>query len=509
MKKLIDFFTSRLVLVSLSLLLQLVFLLLIVLRVSVAHIYLYLGMQLLSLVTVFWIIAKRDNPSYKIAWIVPIMAMPLFGSILYLVFGNTVTGIKRDRRLRRYAYEIREKERQVIGTDIADLSALPPHLKRQANYVTRVAGHPVWKNTQVEYFPRGEDFWQGLLRELRQAEKFIFLEYFIVEEGEMWDPILEVLTQKAKAGVDVRLMFDDLGCIRTLPPRYEKKLKEADIRCRVFNPFRPRLNSMFNYRDHRKITVIDGDVAFCGGINLADEYINRKPRFGHWKDTAVLLRGDAAWNLTSLFLQMWGWWEKKLPDYEKFRPSGKIYGDDGFVQPYGDSPVDGVNIAENIYLQIINNAKRYVYITTPYLILDNEMITALTVAAESGVDVRIITPHIPDKWYVHAVSRSYYRQLIDSGVRIYEYTPGFIHGKMFVADDEVATVGTVNMDYRSFYLHYECGVVLYQNSAIRKVREDILRTVDVSEAVHPKADERLSVLRRIGRAFLRAFAPLM
>ena len=509
MKKLFDFLTGRLVIISLLILLQLTFLLLAVFRFSMDTVYIYLGLQALSFAMVLWIITKQDNPSYKIAWIVPIMAVPLFGGILYLIFGNTTTGIRRDRRIRSYAYQQKIQGRTVIGTDVADLSALPPHLRRQAAYVAKVGDHPVWKNTQTEYFPRGEDFWEALLRELRQAKKFIFMEYFIIEKGEMWDSILEVLIQKAQEGVDVRLLFDDLGCIRTLPHRYDKKLEEAGIRCQVFNPLRPRLNSMFNYRDHRKITVIDGDVGFCGGINLADEYVNRKERFGHWKDTAVLLRGDGVWNLTIMFLQLWGWRDKKLPDYETFRPSGRLYGDDGYVQPYGDSPVDGVNIAENIYLQILNNAKRYVYITTPYLILDNEMITALTLAAQSGVDVRIVTPHIPDKKYVHAVSRSNYRQLIEAGVRIYEYTPGFIHGKMFVADDEVATVGTVNMDFRSFYLHYECGVILYQNSAIRHVKEDILRTIDISQSVHPKEDEKLSLLRRLGRAILKAFAPLM
>ncbi len=510
MKKVLKFLCSRLVIVTLAILVQFCFLLFIVLKLSTYGLYAYVSLQLISLVVVLWIVTKRDNPSYKIAWIIAILIFPFFGGIFYLVFGNKTMDKKQAQRIRDYAYKQVEESHQVTGADIGEsLEKEAPHLKRQSDYISNVGLYTIWKNTQVEYFPLGEDFWAALLRELRKAEKFIFMEYFIIQEGKMWNAVLDIMKEKAAAGVDVRLMYDDLGTIQTLPPHYYRQMEEAGIKCAVFNPFRPRLNSMFNYRDHRKITVIDGDVGFCGGLNLADEYINAYEKHGHWKDTAVMLRGDGTWNLTIMFLQLWSYRDGKNADYHEYRPSGRQYGDDGYIQPYGDSPIDEFNVAENIYLQIINCAKKYVYITTPYLILDNEMTTALTIAAESGVDVRIITPHIPDKWYVHAVTRSSYRQLIEAGVRIYEYTPGFIHSKMFVADDEVGVVGTANMDYRSFYLHFECGVAFFRSSVIQSVKQDILKTMEISQEIHPNPDERVPLLRRLGRAILKAFAPLM
>ena len=263
-----------------------------------------------------------------------------------------------------------------------------------------------------------------------------------------------------------------------------------------------------NYRDHRKICVIDGNVGFTGGINLADEYINAYPKHGHWKDTAVMLTGDAVWSLTQMFLQLWEFNCGEEKDQSLFRPT-LCPPSDGYVQPFGDSPLDYDNVAENAYLQIINTASRYVYITTPYLILDNEMITALTVAAKSGIDVRIITPHIADKWFVHIVTQSYYRQLLEEGVKIYEYTPGFIHAKMFVSDDDVAIVGTTNMDFRSFYLHFECGVAFYNSSVIPKVKEDIDKTLAISQEITLDTIKSYPLYRRIAAAFLKMFAPLM
>lgn len=511
MKKVLKFLCSRLVIISLAILIQFFFLLFILLKLSDTYgLFAYVGLQLISLLVVLWINSKRDNPSYKIAWIIAILIFPLFGGIFYLVFGNKPMNKKRAERIRQYAYtQVEQSQNDSCQAAREELEREAPHLKRQSDYISNVGPYPIWGNTQVEYFPVGEDFWQALLRELARAEKFIFMEYFIIQEGKMWNAVLDVLKEKAAAGVDVRLMYDDLGTIQTLPPKYYRQIEAAGIKCAVFNPFRPRLNSAFNYRDHRKITVIDGDVGFCGGLNLADEYINARLRFGHWKDTAVMLRGDGTWNLTMMFLQLWSYQDGKDADYQQYRPSGKQYGGEGFVQPYGDSPIDEFNVAENIYLQMINCAKKYVYITTPYLILDNEMTTALIIAAESGVDVRIITPHIPDKWYVHAVTRSSYRQLIEAGVRIYEYTPGFIHAKMFVADGEIGVAGTANMDYRSFYLHFECGVAFFRSPVIQTVLDDICRTMEISQEIKPPDHERIPLLRRLGRAILKAFAPLM
>ena len=318
--------------------------------------------------------------------------------------------------------------------------------------------------------------------------------------------------EKVKEGVDVRLLYDDMGCITTLPNKYHEKMEKLGIKCQVFNKFIPILSIIVNNRDHRKITVIDGHTAFTGGINLADEYINEVVRFGHWKDASIMIKGEAVWNLTVMFLQVWNFIGFNKEDYNKYRP--KIYhldefGSDGYVQPYGDSPYDNELVGENVYLNIINKAKDYIYINTPYLIIDNELVTALTLAAKSGVDVRIVTPFIEDKWYAHIVTRAYYAQLIEAGVKIYEYTPGFIHSKTFVCDDEIGVVGTINMDYRSLYLHFECGVFLYKTKSVMQIKEDFLNILDVSQNITLEDTKKVKWSNRFLRAILRVFAPLM
>ena len=351
-----------------------------------------------------------------------------------------------------------------------------------------------------------------MLEELEKAEHYIFLEYFIIEEGQMWDPILEILRRKAAQGVDVRVLYDDLGCIFKLPDGYDKLLESYGIRACVFNPFIPVLNLRMNNRDHRKICVIDGHTGFTGGINLADEYINVRELHGHWKDTAIMLKGDAVWSLTVMFLTMWDFVKGEKSDYELYRPQihqNVQYPHDGLVQPFTDNPLDNEPVGENVYLNMINRAQRYVYITTPYLIISNEMMTALTNAAKSGVDVRIITPHVPDKWYVHMVSQAHYSQLIEAGVRIFEYTPGFIHAKSFVADDLYAVVGTINLDYRSLYLHFECATWLYRCSCIAAIYEDFKHTQEVSQEITLADCRAVPFRKRLLRNVLKVFAPLM
>ena len=324
----------------------------------------------------------------------------------------------------------------------------------------------------------------------------------------MWNTILDILERKAKSGVDVRVIYDDIGCLLTLPVKYEKKLENRGIKCRVFNKFRPFISKKLNNRDHRKIFIIDGKTAFTGGINLADEYINEFEKHGHWKDTAVMLKGRAAHGFTVMFLTMWNYLSGEnpenygnLPDYSEEN--------DGFVIPYCDSPLDDEPVGENVYLNIINNARKYVYITTPYLVIDDEIQNALTLAAKSGVDVRIITPHVPDKWFVHEVSRAHYRKLTSLGVRIYEYYPGFIHSKSFVCDDEIGVVGTINLDYRSLYLHFECAAWLCKADCIADIKQDFLKTLD--ECTEITYDDCLSVniFVRALRLVLKLFSPLM
>ncbi len=477
-----------------------------------AYTYSYFVFLVLGMVLALYVVNSDLNPSYKIAWIIPILAFPIFGSMFFLFFGNSHSGDRLRRRMNRF----NEETKLLLPQDkklLEGLRAETKTVEKQANYIFRYGGYPVYTNTYTEYFPSGEAKFERLLEELEKAKRFIFLEYFIIQEGKMWNAVLEILERKVKEGVDVRVVYDDFGCLFTLPYRYNEVLEKKGIRCKVFNPFKPIWSAKMNNRDHRKILVIDGYVAFNGGINLADEYINVYPKHGHWKDTAVMLKGEAVWSFTMMFLTMWNFLNGSKPDdYSVYMPKEEEaapYRKTGFVIPYTDSPLDDEPVGENVYLNIINDAKDYVYITTPYLIIDNEMQTALILAAKSGVDVRIITPHIADKWFVHAVTRAYYKKLTKFGVRIYEYTPGFIHAKNFVSDDTVAVVGTINLDFRSLYLHFECATWMYKTDCVPDVKKDFLETLKVCGEVTYSDCLHVNIFKRIGRALLRLFAPMM
>ena len=330
----------------------------------------------------------------------------------------------------------------------------------------------------------------------------------------MWRTILDILEEKVKEGVDVRLIYDDMGCLTTLPHKYYETLRKKGIKCQVFNPFRPILNIIQNNRDHRKFCIIDGYVGFTGGVNLADEYINQKERFGHWKDTAVMLKGEAVWNMTAMFLHMWNVITNNREDnsLEEYLPHvwhPEPFVGDGYVQPFCDSPLDNETVGENVYLNIINRARRYVYICTPYLVIDNEMMTALCLAAKSGVDVRLMTPGIPDKKLVFLLTQSYYEQLLEAGVKIYEYQPGFLHAKSFVCDDKIGVVGTINLDYRSLYLHFEDGVWIYRNKVIYDIRQDFTDTLDYCKPVTLEFCRGRNIVIRAMQSVMRLFAPMM
>lgn len=350
------------------------------------------------------------------------------------------------------------------------------------------------------------------MEELKKAKHFIFLEYFIIEEGIMWNTILDILKQKAKEGIDVRVIYDDVGCVMKLPYKYGKQLEKYNIKCRVFNPFVPLFTNRLNNRDHRKIAIIDGYVGFMGGINLADEYINAYEKYGHWKDASILIKGEAVFNLTVMFLSMWDFINNSEDDYLKYKPenfTSERYLTNGYVQPFDDSPLVNEPIGETVYLNLINKAKKYIYINTPYLIIDNEMATALKIAAKSGIDVRIVTPHIPDKWFVHAVTRSYYHSFIKDNIKIYEYSPGFMHSKTFVVDDEYAVIGSINLDFRSLYLHFECGAWLYKTDSVLKLKEDFLNTLDLCQQINISDCENIKWPVKFGRLVLRLFSPLL
>ena len=511
MKKILNFIFSRMTIVGMLILLQVGMILSVIWKLSNYFIYFYAGCVIISLIVVIHLVSKNVNPSYKLAWAVPIMVFPVFGGLFYIIAGNNRLGKKFRRRLT----EVYHRTVPFLKQDesiMEELEAEDKNILSQARYIHNASGFPIYKNTKTKYFSPGERFFEALLEELEKAEHFIFMEYFIIDEGMMWDKVLEVLERKAKQGVDVRVLYDDIGCLKTLPYKCEEKLRKKGIQCLVFNPLAPVVSIVLNNRDHRKITVIDGHVGFMGGINLADEYINAVERFGHWKDAAIMLKGEAVWNLSMMFLQVWALMKGEDEDYELYKPHvhhPEPFESDGYVQPYGDSPLDQETVGENVYLNLLHKAKNYVYICTPYLIVDNEMITALSLAAKSGVDVRIMTPYIEDKWYVHILTRAYYEQLIKVGIKIYEYTPGFIHSKTFVSDDEVGVVGSINMDYRSLYLHFECGTWLYQTETIKDIKQDFLEMQEIATPITLEDCRRVKLITRIMRSILRLLAPLM
>jgi cardiolipin synthase len=462
--------------------------------------------------TALHLLTRELPSSFKLSLVFLILLFPLFGGVLYWIFHfQTAT-----RGFRRRLHEISTRTQSAFdGYGLRNDSRVAPDARfdessKLSHYLSHTVGYPVCKNTSTVYFPDGRAFQTALLDSLRSAQRYIFLEYFIIGEGEFWDSVLEVLGERAACGVDVRVIYDDLGCFLTLPNGYSKRLRSLGIRCAVFNPFRPFLTSVQNNRDHRKIAVIDGEIALTGGINLADEYINARERFGHWKDSAVMLRGDGAWSFTVMFLQMWSYLTKTDEDFSSYLPSTRHRASvtEGTVQPYADSPMDEEYVGEQVYLHMISAARRYLYITTPYLAVDGGMISSLRLAAKSGVDVRILLPATPDKRLVQFTGRSFYPDLLAAGVRVYEYTPGFIHSKTVVSDDLIASVGTVNWDFRSLYLHFECGVCLYRSSAIHEIKRDFLTTLPLCRELllsDCHTDPIKSLLQRI----CRLFAPLM
>ena len=473
----------------------------------------YVVFILLSAFAIIYIFNEPINSSFKLAWIVPVLVIPVFGVLLYIFVQLQPQTKLLTKRLKKTIGETApylEQEKPVKEK----LAAGSMAGSRLADYMRNYAGFPVYGNTYVEYFPLGEDKFQALLRELEKAEHFIFLEYFIVERGYMWDSILNVLEKKARQGVEVRVMYDGMCCLMLLPYHYPRELEKRGIRCKMFSPIKPTLSTHQNNRDHRKIVVIDGHTAFTGGVNLADEYINKKERFGHWKDTAIMLKGDGVKSFTMMFLQMWNVTERKKEDYAAYLPAEAYRfapGEEpsGFVLPYGDSPMDREQVGKQVYLDILDRAENYVHIMTPYLILDDEMENALCYAAKRGVDVRIIMPHIPDKKYAYLLARTYYPELIAAGVKIYEYTPGFVHAKVFVSDDEKAVVGTINLDFRSLYLHFECAAYMYRNRVVKDIERDYEETLEKCSLITMESCRKYNWAGRAAGRMLRLIAPLM
>lgn len=453
------------------------------------------------------ILNSRLDPTAKITWLMVILAMPVFGPLLYAYTRSDLGHRAMRTRVRRIAEENQRRIRQDPMT-LHRLEEQNPAAASLVRYMRRSGCYPVFEGTDVEYFPLGEKKWKRMLEELERAEKFIFLEYFIIDEGAMWGRVLEILARKAKAGVDVRVMYDGTCEFSRLPHDYPKRLRALGIQCRMFAPLTPFLSTHYNYRDHRKILIIDGHTAFNGGVNLADEYINRIRKYGHWKDTAVMLKGEAVRSFTLMFLQMWHMTDR-TGVYEPYLNAPSAKDARGFVIPYGDCPLDEDKLGERVYLDILNHARHYVHIMTPYLILDNEMENALCYAAQRGVDVRIIMPGKPDKEMAYALAKTYYPVLMDAGVRIYEYIPGFVHAKVFVSDDTTAVVGTINLDYRSLYHHFECATYMYKTRCIGTIEKDFQNMLHYCERVTPERLKKEPFRRRMIGPALKVIAPLL
>ena len=463
------------------------------------------GLQLLSLLMMLYLVRKDENSAYKIGWIALMGVLPLLGGALYLSFGN-----------KRPAKRLRSKLQAVDDAHKADLAQQPGQTDGldasglgMSRYLARYGRYPAWKNTAAQYFACGEAMYPQLLQDLERAEHTIFVEFFILHTGKMWDGVEAILRRKAAQGVDVRLIYDDFGSLLGLPTDFVVRMERAHIRCIPFNPVVPVLSLVMNHRDHRKIVVIDGRIAYTGGVNLSDEYINAEQRFGYWKDAALRIEGDAAWSFTVMFLNFWNAFRPSETDYSAFRPQHSAHPvQDGIVQPYADSPLDEEPVAETVYLNLLARAEQYVYIYTPYLAVGEEMLDALKNAAKRGVDVRLVLPGIPDKKLVFRLSRSYYLPLLQAGVRIYEYTPGFLHAKCWVSDDRAAVVGSINMDYRSLFLHFECGVLLQHNSQVAALRDDVRATLPQCREIHI-SDCRTSIPGTLLDSVLRLLSPLM
>lgn len=503
MKKLSRIIFGRTFFLILALLLQSGVLLLFMVKFS-NLILVYYGFSMVISILVCAYIANLDmNLNMRMSWICIILAMPVFGILFYIFVRIQPHSRKISKRIN---YIIRQTKPYLTQTCKFDKGS---DLGGLSTYMNDYAGYPIYNNSDVRYFPLGEDKYKELVVQLKKATKFIFLEYFIVDEGEMWDSILEILKEKVRKGVEVRLMYDGTCMFALLPHNYPKQMEKFGIKCAVYSPIRPALAMYQNNRDHRKIVVIDGKVAFTGGINLADEYINKVKRYGHWKDNAVMITGEAVRSFTMMFLQVWNIQKTKKEEYDKYLVESSVDNPNGYVMPYGDQPFDKENVGEYVYMDIINKAKEYVYIMTPYLILDAEMLTCMEQASKRGVDIKIIMPHITDKPSAYLIARTYYEKLLNRGIEIYEYTPGFVHAKTFVSDHKKAVVGTINMDFRSLYLNLECAAYMENVKAVDDIYEDYMETLKKCQQITVKDCRKYNpVLKLIGKV-LWIIAPLM
>ena len=521
-KRLIKLVYGRTFIMSALIILQILFVVALVDTLNRYGPYMYMFSMAVTVISVLHIFNSDSDPSVKLSWLLFVAVGSPFGALFYVYVRSDVG----HRRLKRQISRILKYTSQAQPDMPLTMKAIEdcrPERSAFAHYMNDICGYHPYPVTNLKYYPLGDDFLPDFLEDLSSARHFIFLEYFIVSEGQMWGKILYILSQKVKEGVEVRLMYDGTNEFTNLPHNYPAMLEKLGIACRIFDPVRPFVSTEYNYRDHRKIAVIDGKTAYTGGLNLADEYINATHPYGHWKDVAIRSYGDGVATFTRLFLESWNYQANKpMPEENRYIEASALYGllktevdrivEDGFVIPYADNPLDGERMGEQVYLDILQTASDYVYIMTPYLILDETMVNALTYAAKRGIDVRIILPHIPDKRYAFALAKTHYRELLEAGVKIYEYTPGFVHAKVFVSDDRRATVGSINLDYRSLYHHFEVGLYVDGNRVIGDILEDFQKTLDKCQQISLEDTRAGGFRNRFDRALGAVFkllAPML
>lgn len=499
---------GRLIFVSIFLLLQITWLLILFFRFGQSSIWVTAFFNILAILIVLEIVDKFTNAAFKLPWIILILVSPIAGLVLYLITGHSGFTKKRKEKLFRIGSKLREDFLKGNGALSSECENELPYAG-QLRYIRNDSAYPAYKNTKAEFYGNTCEALDALIDALSKAEKFIFMEYHAIEDAEAFGRIRSVLEERAANGVEVRIIYDDMGSVGFINPKFIVQLKELGLQCRVFNPIMPVINVFMNNRDHRKITVIDGYIGFTGGYNLADEYFNIVHPYGEWKDSGLKLEGGAVRNLTVQFLEMWNTIDNTDKEFERYFPKvAPCTEAEGIVQPYGDCPLDDVYLGENVYMNMLSCAKDYIWFMTPYLIINDEMSRALTLAAKKGIDVRIITPGIPDKRFVYKLTRSYYHQLVKNGVRIYEFTPGFLHAKQCVCDDKTAVVGTINLDYRSLYFHFENAVLLADCKAVQDVKADFDETLIRCNEVTNNYRSELRGIKRIVNQIMRLFAPL-
>jgi len=497
----------KLIILLIGLILQIIFIFFLYGATNTLANYANIIFEIVKFISIIYIIYKPVNESYKIIWIILLMFVPVLGFTAYMLWGNNGT----PKQLKKKIQKERKKAKKILipNNDIYE-TIKNKERKKEANYLLNVTDYPIYYNDNAKYFDVGDKYYENLKQDLLNAKKYILLEFFIISAGKMWDEIYEILKQKSKENVKIYIIYDSLGSLLKKPKKLNKQLEKINVNVLPFNPLTPFIRSYINHRDHRKIVVIDGLIAYTGGINIGDEYINIKSRLGHWKDCGVRITGESVKNLIVIFFKLWNINAKKQINYTKYIEEIKdTKTKHGYIIPYSDNPLYKWNPSENTYINMIKNSKKYVYIMTPYLILDRETNQALINASLSGIDVRIMTPYIPDKKLVNACTKSFYGELLSAGIKIYEYKPGFIHSKTIVSDDEVAYIGTTNFDYRSFYLNYECGIWIYNTKTELEIKKDFIKTLEKCEEIKLEEWSKRKIDVKILEALIRLISPLL